>query len=272
MLKKETLTKIATLLKVKETDLETAIKDEKEVDVEIDSTLGSFTDKELKKLKSNSYNEGKEAGIEMEVDEIKKSEGLEFTGKSVKSLLEAKAAKVLEDAKIEPNKKVEALEKQVGTLKVSVQDFETKLKEKDSEVETVKLKSEVYKHIPAAGENGPALGQDDVFQLMISNGLTPKLENGKTVFYKGDQRVNDKLGDPVAANEVIKGFMTEKKLIVEAVIPGGRGGGDKGGGTKAGKLSELKAQFTTEGKSLLGEEFSKAAQEAAKDKDFDMNG
>src|SRR5687768_14504869 len=63
-LKKEVLQKIATILKVKDTDLEAAIKDEKEVDITIDEKLQSFTEPELTVLKSNSYNDGKKAGVE----------------------------------------------------------------------------------------------------------------------------------------------------------------------------------------------------------------
>lgn len=271
MLKNQTLEQIATLLKIKKADLEAAIKAEAETDIEIDANLQTFSESDLKTLKNNSYKEGKAAGIEMEVDAVKKAEGLEFTGKTVAALLEAKAAKVIADAKIEPDKKVRELETKVATLTTTVSDYESQIAAKDAEINGIRVNSELYQHIPSFGDKGPALGADDVIQLMKASGYEAKMEDGKTVFYKAGAKLTDKLGNATAPKDVISAFIAEKKLApVEGGGAGGRGAGD-GGGASASSLTALKAKFTAEGKSLLGQEFSQAVQEAAKVDGFVMS-
>lgn len=272
MLKKETLTKIASLLKVKEDDLTKAITDAAEVDITIDEKIATYSEEELNTLKSNEYKKGKTAGVEMEIKDAKEKHGLDFTGKTIEGLLEAKAKKVIADAKIEPNTKVTELEGKVSTLQNTVKEYETKLTEKDAEVTGVKINGELYKHIPAPGEKGPVLGADEIISLMKANGYEFKYENGNTVPYKAGKVLTDKLSEPLKPKDVIDGFLKEKKLIAETKVIDGRGGGDKGGGNGGyGKLSELKAKFKADGKSELGEEFNQAVRDAVKaDATFDL--
>jgi hypothetical protein len=270
-LKKETLQKIAALAKVKVEDLETAIKDEKEVDVAIPDKLSTFTDDEVQTLKSNEYKSGKEAGVEMAVKESKEKLGLSFTGKTIDGLIDAATKKALEDAKIAPDAKVQELEGKITTLQTTVKDYETKLAEKDNEVSGIRINSELYKHIPAPGDNGPAISQDDVIGLMKSNGYEFKIENGATVAYKGGKKVTDKLSNDMPLNEVVTGFLKEKKIIADDFVPGGRGGGDDKRTGKATKLSELKKEAEAKGLNLMGEEFNKLVEQAVKDnKEFDL--
>jgi hypothetical protein len=269
-LKKDAIDKIAGLLKIKSADLETAIKAETEVDVAIDDKLQVFTEPEVTTLKNNEYARGKEAGVEMEIKTAKEKLGLEFTGKTIDGLLTAHKTKVIADAKIAPDQKVQELETKVTTLTNTVQEYETKLAAKDGEVSTIKINSELFKYIPAPGENGPALGQDEIVQLMRGNGFEFKDDAGVVKTYKGGVLVADKLGNALPAKDVVTGFLTEKKLYVPEATPGGRGGKDAApAGGKALTMSELKAQATAKGISLQGEEFGKLYADAAKDKDFD---
>lgn len=261
MLKQETIQKIESLLKIK--GLADAIKSETETDIEIEN-VSVFSEDEIQTLKSNSYKEGKKAGVEMDVDDVKKELGLDFQGKSVKGLIEAHKKKVLEDAKIEPAEKVKELESKVATLQTTVQSQEKLLADKENEVSGVKTKSELYKHIPDFGDR-LALGQDDVIQLMISNGYEFKLQDGTLVPYKGGQVLQDKLSNPLSAKDVVNSFLTEKKLVVPENVNGGRGAGDNKPPAAATRLSDIKKSFEAAGKSVLGVEFSQAVAQAAKD-------
>lgn len=267
-LKKQTLAKIATLLKLKEADLEAAIKDEKEVDVAIDEKLQAFTETEVNTLKNNEYNRGKEAGVEMEIKDAKTKHGLDFTGKSIEGLLSAYKTKVVKDENIAPDAKVKEYETKIATLTTTVQDLEKKVTEKDAEVETVRVNDELYKHIPTPGESGPALGREEIVTLLKANGYEVKRENGAMKPYKDGKLLTDKLGNPLPIKDVVNSFMTEKKIITPGKDPGGRGDGDRTPLAKVTKMSELKKQFTEQGKSLNGQEFMSAATEAMKDKDF----
>lgn len=269
MLSTATIKKIAELLKLKEADISTAIKDEKEVDLTIDEKISVLNETELASLKSNSYKEGKKAGIEMEVDEIKKEMGLDFTGKSIKGLTEAIAKKTLEDAKIEPEKKVIELTEKLKTAQATANELQTKLQEKESEVSNVKTQTLILKELPG----NTTLPQDKVLLLMKADGYDYKNEDGKIIWHKDGKALTDKLGNNLDTKTVATEYITTNKLSAEGgggAQGGGRGAGDAGGST-ATKLSDLKAKFTAEGKSLLGVEFSKAVQEAAKDAEFVMD-
>jgi hypothetical protein len=271
MLKQETIQKIEQLLKIK--GLAEAIRSEGEVDLSISEDLTVYSEEEVKTLKSNSYKEGKRAGVEMEVDDLKKELGLDFQGKTVKGLVEASQKKALQDAKVEPEKKVQELSEKISTLQKTVQEQEKAIQAKDQEVTGVKINGELYKHIPQFGEGAPALAADEVITLMKANGYEFRLEEGRLVPYKNGQPLQDKTANPLEAKDVVTGFLQEKKLLIPDAPPvSGRGGGDRKPPARAGRLSELKKTFSEQGKSLQGEEFYKAVDQALKDNpEFDMN-
>jgi len=268
MLKTETITRVATLLKIKPEDLTAAIKDEKEVDVIIDEKLATFTDDEITQVKNNEYKNGKKAGEEMAVDTVKKEMELEFTGKTVKGLAEAVAKKTLADAKIEPEKKVTELQEKLFNVQKTATELEKKLAEKDNEVASVRINGEVFKHIPVIEGWEP----EEVLNLMKGKGYEFKAVEGKTVVFKDGKELQDKLSNAVPIKDVVTTFIAEKKLIPGAAAAGGgRGKGDEGGRVGFTKLSEIKAKFKADGKSELGTEFADAVKEAAKTDGFDMN-
>lgn len=272
MLKDEQLAKLATLAKLSTADLKAAITSTDEVDIVIPEGLTTFTEAEVTTLKNNEYKNGKEKGTEMLVKETKEKLGLDFQGRTLDGLLDAHAKKVLADAKIEPAKKVAELEEQLNTVKTTAQNLQKQLAAKDKEIEGVKIHGELAKYVPAPGENGPAIGADDVIALMKASGYGFELKDGKMVATKDGKVVQNNLSEPLAPADVVTGFLKEKKLITEPQQPAGRGAGGSGKGVKLTKLSELTDQFKAQGKNTLGEEFGKAVEAAVKDNpEFDMN-
>lgn len=269
-LKKETIEAIAKLTKIKADDLQAAIADEKEVDLSIPDNLTALTEDEISTLKKNEYKNGKESGVEMAVKEVKQELNLDFQGKSVKGLVEAATKKAIEDAKIPANEKVAELQKKVETLQATVQDQDKKLSEKDNEVAGVKLKSELYKHIPA----GASLENDEVIELMKLKGYGFEMKDGKVISTLNGEAISDKLSNAIPVKDVITGFLKEKKLVADGSGDDdvkGRGAGSGKPPVKFTKLSEIKAKFQAEGKSTLGMEFNEAVQKAVADnKEFDM--
>ena len=272
-LKKEALAAIAKLTKLKVEDLESAIKDEKEVDLAIDEKLTVFTDDEVTTLKNNEYKNGKEKGVEMAVKETKEKLGLEFQGKTIDGLVTAAQTKAVEDAKVSPDKKVTELTEKLKTVQETAADLQKKLAEKESEVAGVKLNGELYKNVPA----GTSLEPDEVIGIMKLKGYDFKIEDGKLVAVKDGKVLQDKVANALPVKQVIEEFVTEKKLIADGGSggqgdPGGRGGGSGKPPVKFGTLSEIKKHFTDNGKSLLGTEFSEAVQKAVtENKDFAMD-
>lgn len=273
MLSQEVLKRLATLAKVKVEDLKAAIDDPAEKAVEIDTAVISFTEQELTTLKTNEYNNGKVKGPEMLIKEAKEKLGLDFNGKTIDNLLEAYSKKVLADAKVEPEKQVKELQDKLALVQNTAKDFETKYQEKEKEVARIKDISEIGKFIPAFGDNAPALGQEEVLSLMKANGYDYKRNDaGKLIFTKNGTEVMDHLSQPLEPSAVINTFLKEKKIIIDAPAPGGRGGGDHTPPAAFTKLSDIKKHFTEQGKSMMGEEFSKEVEKAvAANKDFKMD-
>jgi len=281
MLSATQIKEIAALLHLDETKFSAAVTVAEEQAVEIPKGILSFLPDELQTLKTNEYNTGKKAGVEMDVKSIKEELGLEFQGKTIKGLLEAANAKAVKDAGIDPGQKVTELTQKITTLTKTVQDQELALREKDKTVAAVKTRGELYKHIPAPGENGPALANDDVINLMEANGYSFAYNDaGALVASKAGQALNDKLGDPTPIADVVKGFMTEKKLISAegggaagaAGAGAGRGGVGSGKAPVYGKLSEIIAAWKGEGKSTNGSDFQDAVMEHKKQNpELDLN-
>jgi ribosomal protein S13 len=199
------------------------------------------------------------------VKDVKERLSLDFQGKTIDGLIEAASKKVLEDAKIEPEKKVKELQDKLATVQSSYREIEKKLSDKEIEINSVKINSEVYKHIPSFGNNAPALGQDDILQLMKANGYEFKSENGAVIAYRGGKVVQDKLSNPVGIKDVVVSFLKEKNLTAEEKIISGRGAGQTPVITKYGTLSEIKKHYEQSGKSLLGKEFADDVAKAAKE-------
>lgn len=269
MLKPEQIKDLESLLKI--TGLAEAIASPDPVEITIPAGI-LYSEEEVSTLKNNEYKAGKEKGVEMAVKDTKEKMGLDFQGKTIEGLLAAAKAKALEDAKIEPAEKVKELETKVQTLQATVVEQETKLAAKATEVETVLTNTELFKHIPAPGENGPALSQEDILQLMRAKGYEFKRENNAVVAYKDGKQQQDKVANPLPVGDVITGFLKETKLVQEQHQPGGRGGDDNKPPMVFTKMSEVKDQFKAQGKSLLGQEFAQAvAQAKTQNQEFDMN-
>jgi len=275
MLKQEQIKVVSDLLKIDQKILEDAIKDEKEVDLTLDPKLISYTEDEVSTLKTNTYNDGKKAGIEMEVKSFKEKMGLDFQGKTLQGLMDAYEKKIQADSGKEPNEKIQELTEKITNLQNTVKEYETKITEKEGLISGLQINGELHKHIPSLKtEDGPDLNPGDVIQLMKGSGYDFKMEEGVLVVYREGKKMQDKLSNDLKPKEAIDEFLKVKKLIsVDPANPGGRkvisGGGPA---LKYSKLSDLKKDFEAQGKSVMGEEFQKSVEKAvAENKEFDMS-
>lgn len=275
MLNKETINKIAKSLKLKVEELESALTNETEVALVIPE-LTILTAEEITARDENigrtKYNEGKTAGVEMGVKELKNELGLDFDGKDIKSLVNAVQKKTLDDAKIEPNKKVEELNNVVANLQKTIADKESEKTALVTQLQTTTLNTKILSAMPS---NRLTTLNDNEYLTLIKSSYEFAEEDGKIVAKKDGNIVrNPTTQSPLDAKEVIESFFTEKKFITTGNGgQGGQGGGNSGG--NAGvftKLSELEGKFVKEGKSLQGTEFASAVAEARKaNPQFDLN-
>lgn len=267
MIGKQTIEKIATLLKIKSSDIEAAIKDEKEVDITISDDLEVLTKDQLKTRDQNKYEDGKKVGIEIGVKEVREAAGLEEgLGKDPAKIATAIKDAAIKDAKIEPDKKVAQLTEQVTALQkdLGLKDAEiTKAKQQSADA---LLNAELIQHFPA---NKLAIMNNSEFVTLIKASYKFEEIDGKKVVKdaNGNTLVDNATKSPLPLVDAVKNIFTERKWVSEegAGGIGGRGGGDNGGSNKITKLSELKDKYEKEGKSIQGAEFSTELQQLQKD-------
>ncbi|MGR3221307.1 MAG: hypothetical protein ACUZ8H_16040 [Candidatus Anammoxibacter sp.] len=144
------ITDLEKSLKLKEGTLTEAIKSEDEVEVPI-SELVIRTKEEEESRNTNLKSESRTVGIEMAVKKVRTDLGLEFTGKTAENLAEAVKIKTLEDAKIEPDKKILDLEKDKADLQKNIvglgQDLEKQKSLFVAEKNTRKIDEQILKSI-----------------------------------------------------------------------------------------------------------------------------
>lgn len=275
MLKKDTITQIAGLLKLKESDLTTALADEKEVDLTLTENLHVLTQVELDARDLAQKNDGIKTGKEIGVKEVRTAAGLdESIGKDAKKVADAIHSKAIADAKIPADAKVTELTKQNELLT-------QKISEKDIEIETEKKRSAQVSTdrqiLTAMPKNRADLFQDDEYLDVIKSRHIKELDGALVVTGKDGEPLRDpKTTKPLDIASGLLSVFTDRKWITEPGAGGGRGGKDEKPNTGAfSKKSEVIAHFEAQGKSINGEFgqeiVAKLTELAKADTSFDMN-
>ncbi len=246
MYSKETLKKIADVLKLDASVFETNLKSEKEETLEVPVLL---TEEEKNNFGTNRFNEGKRAATEILVKDLKAKHALEFEGKSVDTLIEKLAEKAIADAKIEPSEKVKKFENENKELKIKLQDAlskeQTLTKEFQDRMFHVEIRNQVLTQIP----QNTVIPAEDLVELFMNRHRVAKEDSG-TIIYKGDTKLVDKVLNPIPLKDAVLQF-------AEGYIKrNGMGGGDSGGGAvgKFKSLSEFEAYCLKNNIDRLGKE------------------
>lgn len=275
MLKKETLQLIASLTKTKVETLEAAIKDEKEIDVEIPAELTVLTKEELDARDSAQKKLGEKDGVEIGIKQVKKAANLpeDAPSKDPSKVAQAIIDKATADAKVKPDEKVSQLTEQVTLL-------QKQLGEKDNEITTAKTQAQQAaldrRILTSFPKERASTLTDGEYLTLIKAGLQFKDLDGKLIVEKDGHVLRDsKTTNPLPLTDAITSVFTERKWISEnGAAGGGRGAGDKGGSAFR-KASEVKAKYEAEGKNLNGAEGQNFARELADlkkaDPSFDLD-
>jgi hypothetical protein len=214
MLKPDFITELAKRAGLSSKVLTDALKSDKEetltFDVEGEFISNTDLDEIKKKAGKTSYDEGKKAGEEMFIKEIRTDEKLDFEGKTKEQLLTALKAKILKDAGSEPTKRITELEADNKKLKELVTETEGKLKT-ETELHTAKLngieiESTIKSKLPDKLANG--LSKDDAYVLYMAKKKVEKTEAGIVLVDPiTKQVIKDKKLNPVSIDDDIKSFL-----------------------------------------------------------------
>lgn len=276
MIKKETLLKMAGILKMDAAEFEAALNDAAEKEVTL-PTVEVFTAQELAtrdtSVKKTALVEGGTAAIEMFIKDKKKELGLEFEGKDPAKLLEAYQAKVLADAKLVPDEALKQKDTIIQGLRTNLTTLEAEKTAALGQIAKVKQEVTLKSSIPT---NLSGVEPDEVLASMRLKGYDFVEEDGKMVVKKDGTLVADKALQPLPIADVIKGYATERKwLAVEEPGRQGRGAASSRAGATGGKVSTLKEAeeaWVAEGKNSGTADFQRHVEAlAAANKDFDFN-
>lgn len=244
MLKKETIEAFAKFAGVPASDLEAKIKSESEEDITLQK-VNVFSDDELNQRiqneKTTSYNEGKTAGVEMEVKNKKKELGYEFEGKDLNSLFDFHSNKIKESFE-KPDKKVIELTNDIEKMKQAHKvELETITGERDTlkgTVNSLKTTNSLMNIIPA----NTVIPKEDVITLFNSKHQVA-VEEGKTVVkFNGETIKDEKTASPLELKTVFMNWAAENKYV--SGTPGRGGGNDGGaGGYSAKSVSNFQEEW-----------------------------
>ena len=238
-LPKKTLQQIAQYLKIKETELETAINDEKEIDIEIPK-LHVFTDEEITQRDTNNKLAGKregepigeEKGKDLATKAIKAKLGITEPSKDPEVIAGLIQAKISGDA---------ASKEQIILLQKDITTKDSEIATLRKSVESVKTDTELLTFLPST--RTPVLETSEHLDLVKKN-----LEfTTDGVKYKGEVLRNPVTKEPLDKKSAIEHFYTERKLIT---VNGdqqaqGRGGSNSGNSNTTNKtLGDVRKEWT----------------------------
>lgn len=222
-----------------------------------------------KNLSDDEYKKGKLAGEEMpfKFEVLKEKYGVEVTGKNLDSFAEALKKKTLEEAKIEPSKKIQELEEEkkklqtnYATLETEFSGFKTTIQEKESRA---KKDNTLSSFLPVTGLK---VDHDiTLLALKTKAGIDIAFDENNTMMITENGIVvkDQKTLMPIEPKSFIESKLQQLDLIQKAT--GGGGGGDEGGGGQASSFDkftkEMETNGVSEGSLKFQEEMAKRIKE-----------
>jgi len=274
-LKKTTIARLAALAKIDEKTLETAIAAADEQEVAIPEDLQVMTKAEGDTRDRNKYNEGKTAGSEMVLKEIKTKHKIEIDGVDPDKIVEAIGARAVTEAKIAPDKQVEEARKERDQFKQKVLEAQQVADQLKKDKEQLALDNRYRSLLP---KNRDEILTDDEYLMSTKSRYAIETRENREVVI--DRTTNDIVKDaktlePKKPEDVFSGYFTERKWIkAEEKGGGGRGGGSPapgGGAGKFAKLSEVRKWVEDQGENINGQKGQSMMQAAIKENpDMDL--
>lgn len=265
MIAKDTLKKIADVLKLDVADFEAKIKSDKEETLEVPVL---FTEEDKNIFGTNRFNEGKKAATEIAVKDLKTKYNLEFEGKSLDNALEAFADVKLKEAKLTPDKQVETLKSEKKQLQEQIthltSEKESIAKDMNTKLFQVETRAQVFAHIP----KNTIIPAEDLAVLFMNSHRVAK-EDDRVIIYKGDQALKDNVLNPIPLKDAVAAFA---ETYIDKKGMGGKDDKGSGAGTKYNTMSELYEDLKKKGIDPMGPDGLKAVAQAKKDNPaFDYN-
>jgi len=199
-----------------------------------------------KNIADAEYKKGKTAGEEMLIKGIREQHKLEFEGKSADKLVEALKIQAINEAKIEPDKRIQELEADKQKLLTNYQTVEKEFTTfKDTIAQKEARQKKDSELIKAIAKHETTLDAETTAIVLKSKGVDVDFdEAGQLVaLLNGQVAKSDKTLQPLPIDEIISLQLKQTNLLKPRT--GGNGGGDepgKGNASDYDKFAKLMAE------------------------------
>lgn len=236
MYNKDITDRIAGMLGLNAEEFAKGITSEQEVDLTLPS--GRFlTQEQEDTIKDNHgktrYDVGRTAEREIVYKDLSREIGLEKPIKNHKDFVEAYKNLIIEEAKIEPNKKIEEYQNSISNLQGVIKERDSKIHGMETEFKGRQMKLDAKAFIPEIPET-LGITKDDATNLFFMSHEVK--EDG---IYKNGSILKDTLETPIDLKEAVSSFVSEKGWNKK---PAGRGGG-AGGKRTEGVAPKTEEEF-----------------------------
>lgn len=213
--------------------LKEVLSKEDEVELTIEK-VNVLNNDQLEEIKNNvreeqktlSYGEGKTAGQEMTIKDLKKMWGIEKDGKSPESLFKYVNDKVATEAKVPVDEKVKELNSSLDSLRKTYEsdkeNYENKLKQKEGELNSYKITTELIQHTP---QDIKGISPKQAATLFKTDHLLEYDDTGGIVVKKEGKVLKDAMEKPFALKDVYTDYLKSNNWL---------GGDGRGGGNEPG--------------------------------------
>lgn len=257
MLNEKTIEAIAGLAKVEVTALKEAISSADEKEITLPEGIQAYTPTELKTLVDNEVSEIKPnlqtSAVEVAFKSLGRELGLPETVRDGKTFAKLYSEKVINDAKIEPNKLKDALSEKDELLKRKDEE----IKRLNENFETFKFKSQVSNAILNNLGESKILSKEERAVLFNARYDFRKTETGiEFVDRTNNNVVKDNLKNPMPVDILVKEF--DKKYLTQGGREGSSGSeGSSGKLTNEQIIKQLEAKGLARGSVEYYNEFNK---------------
>jgi hypothetical protein len=257
-LKKQSIKKIASLLKLDEKKLEEDIKSETEVELDILDDIQLMSKTDLEARDRNVREEGKRTGEEVLIKEMKKKHGVDFEGKDPDKFVETLRKKVETEVNANPDERIKERDKQIDLLSKRATKAEQAADQLGKEKIQIQQDGRLINMLPK--ERSTTLRDPEYLELMKRELEFTTYEGKEVVKRNGEILRDPKTQEPLSSDKAIVNYFAERegwtgKAATEQQRSG-RGGGNSSQGGVTGKYAnwkELMADMDIKGININGE-------------------
>ena len=265
-----------SIVEINDDELNKAIEDKAEsIEIkseELEVRSKADFDTYIGNLKSESQKIGEEIGrkelfksLEIESEGTGAHKDVNKSKDLIQNWSNGLTSKALEDAKIEPDKKVQELTNDLNTMRSNFENEKTRADKAESNFTEFKTNIEKTNLIRKALPDNLALPEEDVMLIINQRVNIGKNENGSFVGLNQDGSVmkNSNL-EPLSVKEVLSPFFENNPHLLTKPS-GGAGGGDSSGGSSKQSIEDFTKEMREQGFAPNSPKFNEIMQSRMKE-------